>query len=117
MNLEKATINHLWSTGLFMAGLVASIWFSPILAKMIVPYAYEQTLWVLRVAVGICYCSSWVLRGFYKTNRSLSISDMGELDLRVYIGALQQIEKVRLENKNERKEKTFKIKEKDESSK
>jgi len=80
---------------LFLAGLLAAVWFSPILARLVVPYAYKETLWVLRVAVGFSWCGAWVFRGFYKTNRSLSINDMGELDLSVYIGALEQIRKSR----------------------
>ena len=89
--LNRFTVNHTWVFALYIGGMFCMIVGTAVLMDLILPGTYGNVRALCQLFVGISWILSWILRGLYKTNRSLSINDMEKLDLQTYIGAVQQV--------------------------
>ena len=91
--LEKTTINHTITFMLFIGGAFGAVIGAGLLFQMIVPYSYPETRILAQTIIAIAWAGGWVLRGWYKNSRDLSVNDMGPVTLATFIGALEQINK------------------------
>jgi len=91
MKIEKTTINHSLVFTLFIGGLFCAIVGTAVLFRLILPAAHAESIFLAQAFVGVGWIFSWVLRGWYKNSRDLSINDMGPITLSTYIGAVEQV--------------------------
>lgn len=85
------TLNHVKVSALFLIGLVLFVVGSSILIQMIVPYAATQTISLCQLLIGIVWILSWVIRGAWKSSRDYTVSTMGRITLKTYIGEIKQV--------------------------
>ena len=98
MKIQRTTINHVIIMALFFAGLFALVWFSAVLFRLILPYAYKESIYLMQAFVGISWVLAWILRGLYRNNRDLSVNDMGKITLKTYLGEVEQVYANKYEN-------------------
>jgi len=91
MKIEKTTINHTLVFTLFIGGLFCAIIGTAVLFRLILPGVQDEAVILAQAFVGVAWVGGWVLRGWYKNSRDLSINDMGPITLSTYIGAVEQV--------------------------
>ena len=90
---ENTTVNHVITFTLFIGGMFAIVIGAGILFRMILKNAHLESIILAQVFVGVAWIGGWVLRGWYKNSRDLSVNDMGPITLTTFIGALEQVNK------------------------
>ena len=88
---EQMTVNHSITVLLFIGGMLCCVVGTVLLLNIIVPYADAEVKALAQVFVGVAWTLGFVLRGIWKSSRDYTVTSMGPITLKTYIGEIQQV--------------------------